>query len=316
VILIAVAAAIDALRAEDPAEEPSGNAPQRATKASSSRNLERAGVSGALYIAIPQADGCELRDVRLPTLALAGSLGMGVCRVSLSPDGRHVAEAYECPGRDSLIHDLLVPSLARFFRGCAPAWKPDGTFTFVRGGDVVAARELDCLGAVGCLRVVLAKREIERGLRPIATAYGARSVTIRLVDWLSDTRLVSIVRLGTRPRLEFLSIFERSRHVGVPGFRQSREPGFPFSVSELQASSERQEIIAGATGRGFFAFDRRGRFRNTNPFPFADTVAATQSPDGRWRAIARPESVCIWSQTEPRFPIDCLRVDAVDLAWR
>jgi hypothetical protein len=67
-------------------------------------------------------------------------------------------------------------------------------------------------------------------------------------------------------------------------------------------------------------FDPQGNFVSASRFPFADLAAVAESPGGRWFAVARPGSVCIYEETEPPpreyFPITCLEADAVDLAWR
>ena len=68
-------------------------------------------------------------------------------------------------------------------RVCAPAWRPDGELTFIRGGDVVTAggevlvRDLTCRPPL----VLLA-----------ATRDG------RALAWLTDTRLAAILRGRSR----------------------------------------------------------------------------------------------------------------------
>jgi hypothetical protein len=304
---IAVAALADAFRG-DPAElrPTTPRAAETTTGVPAATRLEREGVSGALYVVVRRGETCELRQLALPRLAVTTAFPLDVCLFEVSPNGREVAEARECPGGGSDVRGVLTPGLGRSFVGCAPAWMPNGTFTFVHSGEVVAARGLDCLGAVGCLHVVLPRSAVRRGISTLEQRFGR--AWIAQAAWLAASRLAALVQYRDKGRS--VVIWEGRRRVAGVDFL------FAPDSQIVVAQGGREVLVGGRKQGGFTAFDTRSRSFSGNRVPFGDVTAVAESPNGRWLALARPGNVCIHPRRDGRLPVACLPVDAVDLAWR
>jgi hypothetical protein len=305
VAVLALAATIDALRRDG-----EGEAPRRVRSAaptatqSASRDLEREGVSGLLYLTVRTAAVCEFRVYALPRLTITSGGGLATCRFQVSPDGRHIAELHECPAREGLLRELFDPSIARAFPGCAAAWKPDGTLTYVSRGAVVEAESLDCLGAVGCARAILSRRAVARGAARLGTRF--RSALLTQTEWLTGMRMAAVVRDGSNA--ESIVFFQGRKPDGVLGF--------PFALhTHVEAVPRRREILVGGRGQGMFAFPYEGRSGSPNQVPFGDAAAVAESPDGRWLALARPGNACIYRRRDESV-VGCIPADAQDLTWR
>jgi hypothetical protein len=311
VAVLALAATIDALRGDGDEKDPERPRPATTTTGptateSAAQELERAGVSGTLYLTIRSGPGCDYRATALPSLESAGSGFLQRCRFAVSPDGRRVAEVATCPdNRASLVRNLLNPEVADAFRGCSAAWKPGGAFTYVSGGAVVVA-SIDCLGAAGCLRVVIPRDAVARGVRRIGP--GLDPASVAQIEWLTASRLAVVVRIDRDT--ESIVLFERRRPI------QTVDPTVP-PHSHLEVDADRKEIHVGGRGLGgFFTFNFNGGFVDGDRIPFGDAAAIAYSPDGRWLALARPGNVCIYPRVESDFPVGCIEGDAQDLAWR
>jgi hypothetical protein len=292
VVAIGIAASVDALR------DGEGEAPQGTTARGSSppatraAKLRAAGVTGELYFTVETEAGCRLRALSLPTLQDAASFELSWCQFDLSAGGIVVAGP-PCPGRTFEIRSVDEESGG--FQGCAPAWGPGGRLTFVRDGDV--------LTPTGEILV----RDVARFAR---NALGRRRLVVRQLAWLSDTRLAALI--GAHADEDGVVIV-------IEGDRAVSEPIFADRPATVDVLRHSQELFVGGEFGGL-VFDRRGNFVSAGRFPFADLAAVAESPGGRWFAVARPGSVCIYEETEPPpreyFPITCLQADAVDLAWR
>jgi hypothetical protein len=285
---LALAAAVDALRGDgDEAER----VPATVEIASPAADLRRAGVSGELYFTVRSGHGCRLRALTLPSVRDAASFEFEWCRFDVSGAGNVVAGP-PCPGDRVEVRAVDAPPSS--WRGCAPAWKPNGELTFVRAGDVVTPT-----------RTLL--RDVTR-LARLALGEGSR-LAVHELAWLSDTRLAAVVGDPTVSSAVIV-IAESGRAVS--------EPIFVGEETAIQVSHDRREAFA--TAAGFVqVFDPRGVVRSQSRFGLPDVAAVADSPDGRWLALARPGNVCIYRLTEPPprqpFPVACLPFDAVDLAW-
>jgi len=307
--LVGLLAAVDAIRgigtgAREPA--PTATRPPRST--TPARDLERAGVSGLLYFTVRSGDGCRLTALELPTLSEEHRLVLDGCRFQVAPRERSVASFSPCPGGRIEIWRLIRPSLRTSFDGCAPAWKPDGQFTFVRGGEVVSPFTLECIGTgprADCgFRTLLLQRDVERELAAVSPSQARWP--IRELAWLTDSRMVAIVR-RLRPFVnDFVAVFEGREFVGAPNI-------FGF-LSHLRVGLAAQEILTRERYGGFAVFDRDGQWLGgRSP---ADARSVAPSPDGAFRAVARPGNICIYRAGEDRFPVACIRFNAVDVAWQ
>jgi hypothetical protein len=306
---LALAAGVDAVLRGPTAAEPPPVA------AEDSRELapafEQEGVSGSLFVLTRRGSVCELQVVELPSRDISTTTGLSVCRVEISPDGLYVAEARPCPGARSVIRSVLAETQSRSFVGCAPAWKPDGSFTYVRHGRLIGARR-GCLAARGCERVLATREVLAGAFAPLVRRFGAATVTGHA--WLGRGRAAFVVRAaaggesgvvldglaGARAAPSRVGILD---FVSVGGLR-------------LRVSLPKRELIVGAPRHGFVVYDERGRFLSATRVPFTDVRAVAPSPDGRWLALARPRNVCIHTTRNGRIPVGCLGVDAVDVVWR
>jgi hypothetical protein len=290
---LGLVATVDALRGGD--REPERGRGVATT--SPAADLRRADVAGVLYLTVRSGGGCRLRALALPSLQDAASFELEWCRFDVSPNGNVVAGP-PCPGRTFEIRS--VDELSSGFQGCAPAWKPSGELTFVRDGDVLTPD-----GEI-----------LFENLVPLARrAFPAeRSVLLRHVRemaWLTDTRLVAVLRNPTGEVADVVVMLEGGK--AVPG-------DFIPAGSSVYVSREAQEIFVAYPTAGVGVYDRRGAFISQSRFTLPDIGAVAVSPDGRWVALARPGNVCVYRETKPppreRFPVACLPFDAVDLAWR
>jgi hypothetical protein len=288
-IAVGLAATVDALRG-------GGREPERGrgiATTSPAADLRRADVTGVLYFSVRSENGCRLRALALPGLQDAASFELEWCRFDVSHEG-NVAAGLPCPGRTFEIRS--VDELSSGFQGCAPAWKPNGDLTFVRDGDVVTPDGEMLFGN-------LARRAFP-GERPVLLRY------VREMAWLTDTRLVAVLRNPTGDVADVVVIFESGR--ALPG--DSLPAG-----SSVYVSQGAQEIFLAYPTAGVGVYDRRGAFLSQSRFTLPDIGAVAVSPDARWVALARPGNVCIYRETEPppreRFPVACLPHNAVDLAW-
>lgn len=289
---LGLVAAVDALRGGD--REPERGRGVATT--SPAADLRRADVTGVLYFSVRSEGGCRLRALALPGLQDAASFDLEWCRFDVSPNGNVVAGP-PCPGRTFEIRS--VDELSSGFQGCAPAWKPGGELTFVRDGDVLTPD-----GEILFDSLARLARNPFPGERPVLLRY------VREMAWLTDTRLVAVLRNPTGDVADIVMIFESGR--AVPG-------AFLPAGSGVYVSREAQEILVAYPTAGVGVYNRRGVIVSQARFTFPDLAAVAESPDGRWIALARPGNVCIYPEIEPppreRFPVACLPFDAVDLAW-
>ena len=145
VLAVVIAATTDALRGRlthaSPRPQPTAEAPARIVPPGVD-----GGFMGALYYSDPN-DGCRLRAVDLPGFARASPPSFSGCVFSLSPDGRNAAQGdavwqpqgglVALPAAGAFVLASPVSEQTQPVQGRAPAFKPDGTLTYVRKGEVV-----------------------------------------------------------------------------------------------------------------------------------------------------------------------------------
>ncbi len=190
IVGLGVAAGVDALRGgSGPAGGRGASTSDGTTAASAAQKLASRQITGVLHFTVRVRPGqCALRSLALPGLEATSAFDVGSCRIATSIGGR-VAVGGPCPGGDISV---LGPAQPVRFRGCAPAWKPDGTLTFV-GRNRVFEVENGCTRPVptDCLR-----------LTPVRSHPGE---VIRELAWIDDERLAMLVdspgRIESVPRL-------------------------------------------------------------------------------------------------------------------
>jgi hypothetical protein len=288
------------------------------------RRLRTTGVSGTLFMTDEE---CHLRALSLPALGwVLDSNTLGAkCEFTVAPDSRRVIRfgggvAWSTDGRTSAVCEANTV----FFTGrtgqevgrergyCAPAWKPDGTFTAARGGTLMAFRS-------GHKQSLLTPADLAPALRAGSTELRLlHEPSIRQAIWLSHDRVALIIHARVRDQpgstYDLLAIFEGRQLVG--------EPVVNSHFDELGASPSRKYIaVHGDAPRGLSFVDADGRLLARNPI--ASGHHATWSPDDRWTAIATGGGTYVFRTSEIEFFNSDSRpqairipVHAADIEWR
>jgi hypothetical protein len=327
-VAVALVAAVDAVRSDDPAEIPD-RARAEDEPDLPAAGLEAEGIRGILYYSDPE-DDCRVHAVELPDLREVAPPKLRACRFELpfDPDPSWEPRGAAWHPRDHLSAACSrgrvevreqSGALVDEVDGCAPAWKPDGTLTVVRDGEVWGVQR-PCDG--GCERRLLPAVELSRVARSVRFAPRARrylrSATAFEVAWLSDTRAAVLVRVRLRGRLRVLGpvsvlalyegrrLLRATQYAGAIALRVSPRGTF---VGVVEAG-ERISIV-GRNGR---------QLLGAADLPSPSTRAVAWSPDELWTAIATRWSVFllptadIEAGRQPR--IVRLPLGARDLAWR
>jgi hypothetical protein len=317
-------AVADALRGDRTKVVPRPRTP--ATVALITRNEPAAsGLSGVLYYSNAE-DDCRLDGLSLPDLGNAPPPKLRSCRFSLSRDGQAAfpddAEWSPQGGMYAREDDNMIElgssasHQALHFPGSAPAFKPDGTFTYVRENEVVewttscprGSRLFTLPGdnaTARCRRVVLSTGDLRRAR---IGGEGSGPLIPKDLAWLSDTRLVTVVGdAGISGHREHLSVIDGGRVVGA-------------TISEF---GEGMRVEASPHGNFFTAWygDSLVTIRDRNgdlvTFPTIPRVRAlTWSPDERWTAVATEHSVFVFRTNTSEASVRRLPIMAYDLAWR
>jgi hypothetical protein len=317
-------AVADALRGDGTKVVPRPRTP--ATVALITRNQPAAsGLSGVLYYSNAE-DDCRLDGLSLPDLGNAPPPKLRSCRFSLSRDGQAAfpddAEWSPQGGMYAREDDNMIElgssasHQALHFPGSAPAFKPDGTFTYVRENEVVewttscprGSRLFTLPGdnaTARCRRVVLSTGDLRRAR---IGGEGSGPLIPKDLAWLSDTRLVTVVGdAGISGSREHLSVIDDGQLIGAV-------------ISEF---GEGMRVEASPHGNFFTAWygDSLVTIRDRNgdlvTFPTIPRVRAlTWSPDERWTAVATEHSVFVFRTNTSEASVRRLPIMAYDLAWR
>jgi hypothetical protein len=314
----------DALRGDGTKVVPRPRTP--ATAALITRNQPAAsGLSGVLYYSNAE-DDCRLDGLSLPDLGNAPPPKLRSCRFSLSRDGQAAfpddAEWSPQGGMYAREDDNMIElgssasHQALHFPGSAPAFKPDGTFTYVRENEVVewttscprGSRLFTLPGdnaTARCRRVVLSTGDLRRAR---IGGEGSGPLIQKDLAWLSDTRLVTVVGdAGISGSREHLSVIDDGQLIGAV-------------ISEF---GEGMRLEASPHGNFFTAWygDSLVAIRDRNgdlvTFPTIPRVRAlTWSPDERWTAVATEHSVFVFRTNTSEPSVRRLPIVAYELAWR
>jgi hypothetical protein len=262
-----------------------------------------AGFMGSVFYSDPH-DGCRLHSLSLPGFTSAPPPKFRSCRFSLSPDGERAA-AHQAAW-SPLGGLVAVPRGAAFdlevaegrrvrVRGSAPSFKPDGSLTYVRAGELVE-------WSVSCrpgdrLFTLPGDNATARCIRPLL-----RPARLRSLAWLSDTRLAAVTEGGA------LVVYDGPR-------RLLRRPLPGSGDARLEASPRRTFFTLWSGDRLLAAFDRDGAQITLPPLPRIRAVA--WSPSERWAVLATGSgSVYIFRPDTGDARLRRLDITARDLAWR
>jgi hypothetical protein len=285
VALVAVVAAVDAIRGSSGAAD---DAPSQAAP-TAARKLEARGIHGVLHVTVRRGDGCRLESVRLPDLERSGEREVPSCRVRVSEAG-NVAVGDPCPA-DELV--VLTATGTIDLEGCAPAWRPDGTLTFVRNGSVVALTPR-CGPVAACIETLVPKSRLPGPIVDLA--------------WVSDVGAAMLVIRDQGNGRSLVIVLDRTvvGDVGPqPASLQAVPGGFGLRIARNSLA-------------GVFHVDRRGRVPRVQYLPrsLADGRALAVSPDRRWVASTSRGKLEIYrlGVARPLDPVE-LPLDVADVGW-
>jgi hypothetical protein len=274
--------------------------PERAAIAS---RLRRADVSGVLYFV---DRSCHLRALRLPTLDAAPAPRDAGCRALVSPSSappgwslwpRNTPLAARCDRTRVIVSATAGPSLP-MIGGCAPAWKPDGSMTYVRRGAIVQ------FPRTGRAKVLRTEDQFARAIEGLSELRGTYGWRPNRIAWLGSDRFAAVAGgfdAAGRAR-SVLAVFSGQR---VVAFTRRVSSG----VTGVRASPRGNYLVLRAAN-GLRVYDA-GRPSLPLARRFARVSAVAWSSDESWLALAKRERVVLQG---PRARV-VLPLRAIDLAW-
>jgi hypothetical protein len=303
VALVAVAAAVDGIRGGEQKPEPRSLRADAVDVASTAES-----VSGTLVYLDRH---CRLHRISLPSGADANAPRRVACGLTLDLAGRlaHDGETWQPGGAlsarctDGYVA-VRAPRGEQILRrrGCSPAWKPDGSLTYVVDGSLrLSSRLRD--------RLLLSALDVNRAIGLASATIGP--TRLREVAWLDDRRFAALLATNKPPGpegLNLLVVFEGRRPVRGATFLAPR-------LSGLVASPRGGRFVV-RTGRGpreaLTILDRNGIPSNLS---FVNARAIAWSPDERWAVVATRRSILLSRVTRPYLRIRRFAIVATDIAW-
>jgi hypothetical protein len=304
VALVAVAAAVDGIRGDDRRPEPRNLRNDGVDPASTTES-----VSGTLVYLDRR---CRLHRIALPSGADSNAPRSVKCGLTLDPAGRLVryGETWH-PGGALLARctdgyvTVRTPGGGAILRrrGCSPAWKPDGSLTYIVNGSLrLSSRLRD-------RRLLLSPLDVSRAVGQATTTIGP--ARLRDVAWLDDRRFAALLTTSKPPgpeALDLVLVFEGRRPVPGATFLAPR-------LSDLAASPRGRHLVV-RTGRGpreaITLLDEDG---NPSNLSFVNAHAIAWSPDERWAVVATKRSILLFRATGPSLRLRRLAIVATDIAW-
>lgn len=334
---IALFAAVDALRGEPrpaapaPPERTAGaradGPPRIEDRAAVRAELAEAGVTGALYLTDKR---CRPWVLELPALAWRSSRSgrAADCRFVLAPDGRRAlfGDAVWHPSADlgavdqsSLEEGAVIEvssetgDWAFRFTGAKPAFRPDGTLTFVRDGELWEWADA-CAGDAEtavfraatserrCARRVLARAALQRAFRGRWPFPRLKGREIREAVWLDERRAVVLVEGDSGAQV--LAVLADGRLLASIG-------AFGAGVRDLEASPRGTHVAARFHGEVQILDERLA----SRPVGSGRLRGVAWSPDERFTVFATDSSVLVRPPGSPRGPLIDIPIAVADLAW-
>ncbi|MGZ4416867.1 MAG: hypothetical protein ACXVRV_01670 [Gaiellaceae bacterium] len=262
--------------------------------------LLRAGeANGVLYFV---DSACRLHALRLPSLVATAAPRDGGCRALVSPASappgwslwpRNTPLAARCDEHRRVIVSATAGPSLPMIGGCSPAWRPDGSMTYIRRGAIVQ------FPRTGRAQVLRSKTQLAGALESLPPLRGTSGWRATRVAWLSPARFAVIASNGSRT---VLTVFSGRRIVAF-------KPRVPPRVVELRGSPRGNYVVLG-TASGVRVYDarRRGLPRVRR---FGLLVSVAWSTDERWLAVAQEQKVLL---VGPHRNV-VLPLRALDLAW-
>ena len=305
VAALAVAATVEALQGDPEARPPTTTRERPAPASAPSRVpisgqeevrgfLEMTGVSGVLYLGDPN---CRLRTLVLPAVEWRSEPDRPVpCRFTVDQAGAVHPDRVQIEPQNGLRAVCRRTQVSLFDRGgmpliafpdaCAPAWRPNGTLTFVRKGELVLVLD----GRTQ--RVLLSESDVVHAL-----GTGSRLLE---VAWFDNEEFAASVRRGSQVSL---AVFRGTELVLPPSFSSPR-------IDELQATRGAVAARTATRGPAITFFSRAGRQIAT----VEGGHSFSWSPGGTVAAVAASSLIVF---VDPlRSERAALALVATDLEWR
>lgn len=281
-------------------------APELSDRSFLAGTLERHGIAGILVVS---DERCRLRAYLLPWFAPAVVSDRSVCAFTLSRDGWLSPEgpawhpeggvAAVCRGARVFLVQQDGGEL-QTFPGCSPAWKPDGTLTWVREGELV--------GPDGT--VVVSQSDLRTALADDPVGRALPSFSIERALWTSAQRVALVVRA------RYGRAGRDARALVVASGGRLRLLDLGDRIARLAASSAGAFLAARVDGRmRLFALDG-GRVPFALPEPAEAVRAVAWSPDEHWLAAATEGGLYFLPRAPGRQGGVPVAVDALDVGWR
>jgi hypothetical protein len=205
------------------------------------------GAAGRLVVTLPDAGGCSLWGIELPSLEWAEDPpGLpNACRFGLDEDGAVLDEdTVSEPGggrrtatcaRGGEVTTATENEVVYTFRGCGPAWTPDGRLTFIRDGELFERGS-------GFRQDRLLSRQ------RLGELFG-RPSALEEVAWLDDELFWAVVRSGRRATVALLST---DRLLSQPRVAARAIQGLRGGGTMVAARTERGVVFVDASGTPVF----------------------------------------------------------------
>jgi hypothetical protein len=264
-----------------------------------SAQLQRDDVGGVLYF----VDGrCRLHALRLPSLATAPAPQGGGCRALVSPASappgwslwpRNTPLAARCDAHRRVIVSAAAGTSLPMIGGCAPAWRRDGSMTYIRRGAIVQ------FPRTGRAQVLRNRSQLADALESVPELRGLSGWHVTRVAWLGPTRFAVLASTKSRT---VLAVFSGRRIVAL----RSHVPG---GVLELRASPRGTYVVLGTANRVVVYDARRRHLPRVRGL--GSLLSVAWSTDERWSARGDEQRVVL---VGPRRRV-VLPLRALDLAW-
>jgi hypothetical protein len=291
-----------ALKGDPPAQQPQAavvHGVALGDRALLTAQLQIEGVDGVLYFVDRE---CQLRALRLPSLVAAPAPRAAGCSALVSPSSappgwslwpRNTPLAAYCANRRVIVSATAGPSLP-MIGGCSPAWRPDGSMTYIRRGAIVQ------FPRVGRAQVLRSRSQLAAAFERLPALRGSTGWRVSRVAWLGSTRFAVIASNNART---IAAVFSGRR---IVAFRAR----LPAGGSDLRASPRGRYVVL-RDAYGVDLFDaRQADFPRVRRFDGAASVA--WSNDERWLAVASGSKITL---TGPRNRRVVLPLQALDVAW-